>query len=69
MKKKILVVDDSAVIRRYLVKLLEGAGYEVEVAKNGQEAIEKLEESYFSLVTLDVQMPLLDGIETLKKIM
>jgi len=69
IKKRILVVDDSAVIRRYLVKLLEGAGYEVSIAKNGQEALEKLKESYFSLVTLDIEMPVLDGIATLKEIM
>ncbi len=69
MKKKILVVDDSAVIRRYLIKLFEDAGYEVAFAKNGQEALEKLFAEHFSLVTLDVEMPLLDGIETLREIM
>ncbi len=69
IKKRILVVDDSAVIRRYLTKLLEEAGYSVEIAKNGQEAIDKLKESYFSLVTLDFEMPVLNGIETLKIIM
>jgi len=69
IKKKILVVDDSAVIRRYLIKLLEGAGYEVEIAKNGQEALDKLAESSYSLVTLDIEMPVLDGIATLQEIM
>ncbi len=68
-KKRVLVVDDSAVIRRYLIKLLEDAGYEVESAKNGQEALEKLEQFSFSLVTLDIEMPVLDGIATLKEIM
>ncbi len=69
MKKRILVVDDSAVIRRYLVKLFEQNGYEVETAKNGQEALQKLQEEHFSLVTLDYEMPELNGIETLKEIM
>ncbi len=69
IRKKILVVDDSAVIRRYLSKLLENAGYIVEVAKNGQEAIDKLRQNSFSLVTLDFEMPILNGIETLKIIM
>jgi len=68
-KKKILVVDDSAVIRRYLVKLLEGAGYEVTIAKNGKEALERLDETAFSLVTLDIEMPIMGGIETLQEIM
>lgn len=67
--KKILVVDDSAVIRRYLINLFEKNGYSVASAKNGQEAIEILEKEYFSLVTLDVEMPILNGIETLKQIM
>ena len=69
MKKKILVVDDSAVVRRYLVKLFEKNGFEVESAKNGKEALEKLQDQHFSLVTLDFEMPELDGIETLKEIM
>ena len=69
MKKRILVVDDSAVIRRYLVKLFEQNGYEVETVKNGREALQKLQEGYFSLVTLDYEMPELNGIETLKEIM
>jgi len=69
MKKKILVVDDSAVIRRYLIKLFEGADYEVDFAKNGEEALEKIRQSSYSLITLDIEMPILDGIETLKEIM
>ncbi len=68
-KKKILVVDDSAVIRRFLIRLFEDAGYSVDFAKNGKEALEKLKQEHFSLVTLDIQMPILDGISTLKKIM
>jgi len=68
-KKKILVVDDSSLIRRYLSKLFKDNGYEVEVAKDGQEALQIIKESYFSLVILDVEMPVLDGIETLKEIM
>ena len=69
MKKNILVVDDSAVIRRYLVKLFVGAGYEVESAKNGIEALEKLHQKSFSLVTLDFEMPLKDGLQTLQELM
>lgn len=69
IKKRILVVDDSAVIRRYLIKLLQEAGYEVDFAKNGQEALDKLKKQHYSLVTLDIEMPILDGIETLKILM
>ena len=69
IKKRILVVDDSAIIRRYLIKLLQEAGYEVDFAKNGQEALEKIRQRHYSLVTLDIEMPVLDGIETLKILM
>ncbi len=69
IQKHILVVDDSAVIRRYLIKLLEDAGYVVDFAKNGQEALDKIKTQHYSLVTLDIEMPILDGIETLKILM
>ena len=69
IKKRVLVVDDSAVVRRYLIKLLESAGYEVDFARDGEEALQKLASSHFSLVTLDIEMPKLDGIETLREIM
>ena len=69
VKKSILIVDDSSVIRRFLVKLLSGAGYETDIAKNGKEALEKLRQKHYSLVTLDVEMPILGGIETLEILM
>ncbi len=69
MKKKILVVDDSAVIRRYLVKLFEQNGYDVDAVKNGKEALERLRQEHYALVTLDYEMPELNGIDTLKEIM
>ncbi|NPA65922.1 MAG: chemotaxis-specific protein-glutamate methyltransferase CheB [Epsilonproteobacteria bacterium] len=69
IKKNILVVDDSAVVRRYLVKLLKDTGYEVDIAHDGEEALQKLRERKYSLVTLDFEMPRLNGLETLKEIM
>jgi len=69
MKKRFLVVDDSVVIRRYLIKLFEKAGYDVDSAKNGQEAVEKIKKNSYSLVTLDVEMPIMDGITALKEMM
>jgi len=69
IKKSILVVDDSAVIRRYLVKLLEGAGYDVDIARDGEEALQKIKEKKYSLVTLDFEMPRLNGLETLQRVM
>jgi len=69
MRKHILVVDDSAVVRRYLSRLLEKEGYEVQSASNGEEALKKHLQTPFSLITLDIEMPVMDGIETLRRIM
>lgn len=66
--KKILVVDDEEYIRElYRDELLE-EGYEVELAEDGYEALSKMETSPPDLVTLDVKMPGLDGIEVLRRI-
>ena len=69
MGKKILIVDDSALIRRELGKLLTGAGFEIDFAKNGQEAIDKTMESNFDVITMDINMPVLDGLSAVKSIM
>lgn len=69
IKKKILVVDNSAIIRRYIIGLLRNAGYDVDFAKSAYEALEKLRTTHFSLVTLDINLPDMDGLEALKEIM
>lgn len=72
MKKiNVLVVDDSAFIRKMIKDILamDDEIEVVDVAKNGKEAIEKLMAKKIDVVTLDVEMPIMDGIETLKKIM
>ena len=58
---KVLVADDSAVLRAAVTKLLEGDGYEVVVAEDGVDAITKFYEEQPDLVLLDVQMPKLNG--------
>ncbi|MCX7219344.1 MAG: response regulator [Burkholderiales bacterium] len=59
----ILVVDDSAVARAKLAKLLETAGYRVELAKDGLEAMEKLNLEFFSVLLTDLEMPNMNGLE------
>ena len=66
--KKILVVDDEESIRFLYQEELEEDGFEVEVAANGEEALQKLPRFKPDLVTLDIKMPGMNGIETLKKI-
>jgi DNA-binding response OmpR family regulator len=65
----ILVVDDEESMRNLLCRTLRRAGHEnVDLAADGQEALEKLAGSDFALVILDVVMPRLGGIETLMEI-
>lgn len=66
--KKILVVDDEEYIRELYRDELAEEGYQVELAEDGQEALGKMATFRPDLVTLDVKMPGLDGIEVLRRI-
>lgn len=66
---KVLVVDDSALMRRTLGQVLRDAGMEVEVARNGREAIDRLVQCEPDVVTLDVNMPEMDGLTALSLMM
>lgn len=68
MAKNILVVDDEELITKSLLRLLSARGYNVTVAKSGQEALEKIKEADFDLIVSDVRMPEIDGIETIKQV-
>jgi two-component system, sensor histidine kinase and response regulator len=59
--KRILVVDDSRTMRLVLRRWLDRSEYQVVDAQNGDEALEKFKASEFDLVTLDIDMPVLDG--------
>ncbi len=65
---RILIVDDEERIRTFLKSKLSASGYEVLMARDGMEAMEKIRSEDPNLVLLDVLMPRLDGIETLKEI-
>ena len=64
--KRILVVDDSSLVRLYCRDALEQAGFEVEQAINGIEALEKVLAQSFDLVIVDVNMPRMDGFSFLR---
>ena len=66
VKNKILVVDDEDALRTVLSAELEGEGYQVATAADGQEAINILGASAFDLILLDIKMPNVDGFEVLK---
>lgn len=69
MATKILVVDDEKHIRRLVEINLKTKGYEVEMAEDGIEALEKIKANKPDLVVLDVMMPRKDGFETLQDLM
>ena len=66
--KRILVVDDEESIRELYRAELAEEGYEVELAGDGLQALRRLDAFRPNLVTLDVKMPGIDGIETLRRI-
>jgi DNA-binding response OmpR family regulator len=66
--KKILVVDDEENIRELYRDELSEEGYRVELAENGQDALTRFESFKPDLVTLDVMMPGMNGIEVLRRI-
>lgn len=70
MKKKIMVVDDSRVTEIQIRKLLEGTDFEVVAyCENGEDAIARYDEVQPDLVTMDIIMPGLDGLETAQVIL
>jgi two-component system chemotaxis response regulator CheY len=64
--KRILVVDDASLIRRFYRDALERAGFEVDEALNGVEALEKVLGDSYDLVIVDVNMPQMDGMTFLR---
>jgi len=68
MSKTILIVDDEAYIVTSLEYVMQSAGFEVAVAYDGEEALEKVAENVPALIILDLMMPKLDGFEVCQKI-
>lgn len=65
---RILVVDDEEAIRRLLSIPLQKEGYEVVVARDGQEALDLFADHHFDLVVLDIMMPRVDGMEVCRRL-
>jgi two-component system phosphate regulon response regulator PhoB len=67
-EKNILVVDDEPDVRNFLAACIEDAGFNVETAVDGIDALEKIKAGVPDLVTLDLVMPRLSGIELMRKL-
>lgn len=68
MKKNILIVDDSPSIRELVNLTLESAGYSVEKAIDGVDALKLLDGRVFNLIITDLNMPNMDGIQFIREV-
>lgn len=68
MNFKILIAEDEEITLKRLVHVLQQEGYEVSGAKDGREALEKIENDHFNVLIADIKMPALSGIQLLEKI-
>ena len=69
MAKKVLIVDDSALVRKQLTEMIDTLGFDIETAKNGKEAVDKALDTQYDVITMDINMPVMDGIEAVRQIM
>jgi DNA-binding response OmpR family regulator len=68
VSKKVLVIDDSPTLRKLLKFYLSKKGYHVSEANNGKAGLEYINHNKFDLVILDMNMPVMNGSEVLKKL-
>ncbi len=66
--KRILLAEDNRVNQKIMEKLLKRLGCNVEIAENGRIALDKLDESEFDLIFMDIQMPVMSGLEAIREI-
>ncbi|MDD3899050.1 MAG: response regulator [Syntrophomonadaceae bacterium] len=69
MRNKILIVDDQKGVRRLLEELFKKEGWDVRIAGDGLDAIDKVEEMVPDLILMDVKMPNMNGLEATQEIM
>ena len=65
---KLLVVDDEGEICEFLKSFFEERNYQVAVANSGEQALERMKQEKPQVILLDIKMPVMDGIQTLKEI-
>lgn len=65
---KVLIAEDSSVIQNLVKKILEFQNFEITAVKNGEQVIQLLEKENFEIILLDINMPVMDGMECVKAI-
>ncbi|MDJ0932760.1 response regulator [Breoghania sp.] len=66
LRRSVLVADDNPTNQKVIVKILEKAGHDVEIAENGELALDALGRHSFDIVLMDLNMPVMSGIEAMK---
>lgn len=62
---KIIIIDDDETIRKSIAGVLKAAGYSVDTAQNGKEAIERANSNFYNLALIDIRLPDMEGIQLL----
>ncbi|NQV15503.1 response regulator [bacterium] len=66
---KILIIEDEESFRGFMVALLEGQGYEIEIAIDGEKGIDLIQKQHFDLVITDIIMPIKEGFEVCQEML
>jgi two-component system, cell cycle response regulator DivK len=66
--KKVLIAEDSSVIQKLTKKILENQNYKIYPAKNGSQVLEMLSGENFDIILMDINMPVMNGIQCAEKI-
>jgi len=66
--KKVLVAEDSSVIQNITKKVLQFQNYEITSVKNGKQVLDKLQKQSYDILLLDINMPVMDGMECARRI-
>ncbi|MGD1840288.1 MAG: response regulator [Thermonemataceae bacterium] len=67
-QKKILIAEDSSVIQNLAKRVLSFQNFDIQIAKNGQKVLDMLQKEAFDVILLDINMPVMDGVECVKQI-
>ncbi len=66
--KRVLIAEDSSVIQNLARKILEFQNYDITAVKNGEQVMQILEKEDFSILLLDINMPVMDGMECVRRV-
>jgi len=65
-KMEILLTEDKKINQEIFMGILEGSGIKIDIASNGKEAVEKFRKKLYSLIVMDIEMPIMNGYEASK---